>query len=124
MRHSTIKRSWWLVLLCLLILRVASAQTPSALNEQYRQVSRLMAERNYEEAVAESKALIERSPNYHNAYSALAEASTEAGQSDAAGAWLESLLALVFPPRLTAGFEEARQRWPWFRLCWCSGPGH
>ena len=103
MRHSTINRSWWLVLFCLLFLRVAPAQTTSALNEQYRQVSRLMAQRNYEEAIADSKALIERSSNYHNAYSALAEASTEAGQADATRAWLESLLART-PPQTMAYF--------------------
>lgn len=62
-----------------------------------------MAQRNYEQAIAESKALIERSPNYHNAYFGLAEASSEAGQLDATRLWLASLLART-PPQEMAYF--------------------
>ena len=60
-----------------------------------------MAQRNYEQAVAESKTLIERSPNYHNFYVGLVLASSEAGQSEATRAWFESLLART-PPQTMA----------------------
>jgi CHAT domain-containing protein/Flp pilus assembly protein TadD len=56
-----------------------------------------MAQRNYEQAIAESKALIERSPDYHNAYFGLAESSSEAGQLEVTRVWLESLLARTPP---------------------------
>lgn len=62
-----------------------------------------MAQRNYEQAIVESKALIERSPDYHNAYHGLAEASSEAGQLEATRVWLESLLART-PPQEMAYF--------------------
>ena len=97
---------WWLVFFCLLCLRVSLAQPtspPPAPNEQYRQVSRLLSQRNYEQAIAESKALIERAPDYQHAYFGLAEASSEAGQSDSTRAWLESLLART-PPQTMAYF--------------------
>jgi len=69
-----------------------------------------MAQRNYEQAVAESKTLIERSPNYHNFYFGLALASSEAGQSESTRVWLESLLART-PPQTMAylGLALVRQ---------------
>lgn len=106
MTHSTINQSWWPVLFCLLFLRVSLGQTTSPLpspNEHYRHVSRLMAQRNYEQAITESKALIERSPNYHNAYMGLVQASSEAGQLESTRLWLESLLAHT-PPQTMAYF--------------------
>jgi len=60
-----------------------------------------MAQRNYEQAIAESKALIEQAPNYLNAYLALAQASSEADQLEATRVWLESLLART-PPQPAA----------------------
>ena len=69
-----------------------------------------MAQRNYEQAVAESKTLIERSPNYHNFYFGLVLAASEAGQSEATQQWLESLLART-PPQTMAylGLALVRQ---------------
>ena len=52
-----------------------------------------MAQQDYERAIAESKALIETSPNYYNAYIRLVLASSEADQLDQTRVWLESLLA-------------------------------
>ena len=69
-----------------------------------------MAQRNYPQAVAESKALIERSPNYHNFYFGLALASSEAGQSESTREWLESLLARTPPqPMAYLGLALVRQ---------------
>ncbi len=69
-----------------------------------------MAQRNYEQAVADSKVLIERLPNYHNFYFGLALASSEAGQSESTRGWLESLLART-PPQTMAhlGLALVRQ---------------
>jgi CHAT domain-containing protein/Flp pilus assembly protein TadD len=52
-----------------------------------------MAHQNYEQAVTESKALIEEFPDYHNGYMALSQASSEAGQVEPTRSWLKSLLA-------------------------------
>jgi CHAT domain-containing protein/Tfp pilus assembly protein PilF len=94
-------RSGWLLLFCFVLFRASSGQTvrgsPSSPNEQYRQISRLIAQQNYEQAIAESKALIEQSPNHHNAYLGLVLASSEAGQLAPTRAWLESLLARTPP---------------------------
>lgn len=71
------------------------SQTPSSSalpNERYRQVSRLMAQQDFEHAIAESKALIEEFPGYYNGYLALSLAALEADQLEPTRAWLESLL--------------------------------
>src|SRR5258708_5350733 len=64
-------------------------------NERYREVSRLMAQQKYEEAITGSKALIEEFPNYHNGYLALALAASEANQLEPTRVWLEAQLARV-----------------------------
>ena len=92
--------SCWLLLFCAAFVRASLGQTTSsspAPNDQYRQISRLVRQQNHEQAIAESKALIEQSPNYHNAYSGLVLASNEAGQLEPTRAWLESLLARTPP---------------------------
>jgi CHAT domain-containing protein/Flp pilus assembly protein TadD len=100
-RNWQTKRAWvvfgWL-LLTLTPYHASFGQTTSASlspNERYREVSRLMAQRKYEEAVTQSKALIEEFPNYHNGYFALAMAASEAGQLESARVWLESQLARI-----------------------------
>ena len=107
MRHSTIRRSC-LLLFFLVPLHASPGQTTSGSspNEQYRQVSRLMAQQRYGEAIAEGKALIEQSATYHNAYIALAQASSEAGQLEQTRVWLETLLART-PPQTMAYFGIA-----------------
>lgn len=60
-----------------------------------------MAQRDYERAIAESKTLIEQSPNYLNFYFVLESASSEAGQLESTRAWLDSLLART-PPQSAA----------------------
>jgi CHAT domain-containing protein/Flp pilus assembly protein TadD len=52
-----------------------------------------MAQQKYEEAITESKALIEEFPNYHNGYQALAQAAGEANQLEQVRVWLEGQLA-------------------------------
>jgi CHAT domain-containing protein/Tfp pilus assembly protein PilF len=60
-----------------------------------------VAQDKYEQAIAESKVLLEAFPNYHNAYLTLALAAMESGQLDATRNWLELRLASV-PTRPTA----------------------
>lgn len=89
--------SGWL-LLTLTLVHASFGQTTSgqlSANERYRAVSRLMAQQKYEEAITESKALIEEFPNYHNGYLALALAAGEANQLDQTRVWLEAQLARV-----------------------------
>lgn len=100
MKHRRMIRLCCLVLSCTALFRVSAGQTTSGSpspNEQYRQISQLLAQQNYEQAIAESKALIEQSPNYHNAYLGLVLASSEAGKLEPTRAWLESLLARTPP---------------------------
>ncbi len=75
-------------------------------NERYRAVLQLMAQQKYEEAITESKALIEEVPNHHNGYLALALAAGEANQLDQARVWLEAQLARV-PARPMTSFGLA-----------------
>ncbi|HSE18703.1 MAG TPA: CHAT domain-containing protein [Pyrinomonadaceae bacterium] len=101
-------RTCLLLLFCLACSSASLAQT--SLNEQYREISRLMAQQKYEQAITESKALIERAPHYHNAYIALAQAASEAGQPEPTRIWLESLLARTPPQTMAyAGLALVRQ---------------
>lgn len=88
--------SCWLILLWAFYSPTFGQPAPS-LNDRYRQISRLMAQQNYEGAIAESKSLIEESPGYYNAYLVLVRSASEAGQLDQTHAWLESLLARAHP---------------------------
>src|SRR6266849_5747915 len=100
MKHPLMIRSCWLLLVCTGFFLVTPGQVTSGSsspNDQFRQISRLMAQQKYEQAIAESKALIEQSPDYHNAYLGLALASAEAGHLELTRAWLESLLARTPP---------------------------
>jgi CHAT domain-containing protein/tetratricopeptide (TPR) repeat protein len=115
-KPSKINRSGLLLLVCLVTLRTSLAQTTSASpspNDAYRQVSRLLAQRNYDQAIATCKALIEQSPNYLNVYRVLARAANEAGQLESTRIWLESLL-LRSPPQTMAyvglAFVQQSQR--------------
>ena len=92
MRPYRIIRYSLLLLFCAVSFRASFAQPAVSPNDQYRQISRLMAQQNYERAIAESKTLIEQSPNYHNAYVGLVIASREADQLEQTRSWLESLL--------------------------------
>ena len=88
-------RAACLSLLITLSFHVVLGQTTSSStspNERYRQVSRLMAQQDYERAIAEAKALIEEFPNHHNAYLALSLAALESDQIEPTRAWLESRL--------------------------------
>ena len=86
-------RYCWLLLFCAASFRASFGQPAVSQNDQYRQISRLMAQQNYERAIAESKTLIEQSPNYYNAYVGLVIASNQADQLEQTRGWLESLLA-------------------------------
>ena len=100
MKPHIIIRCCWLVVLCACSFGVSLGQPAVTPNDQYRQISRLMAQQNYQQAIAESKALIEQSPNYYNAYRALVLASSEAGQLEQTRGWLESLLVRAQPQPL------------------------
>lgn len=86
------------LILTLTLFHASFGQTtsgPLSANDHYRKVSRLMAEQKYEEAITESKALIEEFPNYHNGYLALALAAGEANQLEPTRVWLQAQLARV-----------------------------
>ena len=94
-RRDRVICSGWLIL-TLTVFHASFAQTTVGSlspNERFRQVSRLMAQQKYEQAITESKALIEEFPNYHNGYLALVQAANEAGQLEATRVWLEARLA-------------------------------
>jgi len=87
----------WL-LLTIALFQVSLGQTNSvslSANERYREVSRLMAQRKYEQAITEAKALIEDFPNHHNAYLALVPAAKAVGQLEPTRVWFEAQLAQV-----------------------------
>lgn len=87
--------SGWL-LLTLALCQVLFGQTTSGSlspNERYRGIARLMGEQKYEQAITESKALLEEFPNCHNGYLALVQAAVEAGQLEPTRVWLEAQLA-------------------------------
>jgi CHAT domain-containing protein/Tfp pilus assembly protein PilF len=92
MKHRQVVLSSLLFLFFALFCHASLGQT-STPNERYRQISRLMAQQDYEQAITDSKALIEEFPNYHDGYLALALVSIEADQAETTRAWLESLLA-------------------------------
>ena len=94
-RYRVICSGW---LLTVTLVHASFGQTtsgPLAPNERYRGIARLMAQQKYEQAITESKALIEEFPTYHNGYVALATAAGEAGQLEATRVWLEAQLARV-----------------------------
>ncbi|HYJ89376.1 MAG TPA: CHAT domain-containing protein [Pyrinomonadaceae bacterium] len=62
-------------------------------NEHHTQIARLLAQSNYDQVILESRVLIDRWPEHHQAYIALAKASAKVGQLEQARAWFESLLA-------------------------------
>ena len=110
MKSHLLIRYCCLLLFCIGPFHAAFGQPAVSPNDQYRQISRLMAQQNYEQAIAESKALIEQSPNYHNAYFVLVWASSEAGQLDQTRVWLESLLGRAPPqPRAYIGLAHIRE---------------
>lgn len=86
------------LLLTLTLFHASFGQTttgPLSPNDRFRQISRLMAQQKYEQALTESKALIEEFPNYHNGYFAIALAASQAGQLESARVWLEAQLTRV-----------------------------
>lgn len=110
MKSPLIIRYCCLLLFCVGPFRAAAGQPAVSPNDQYRQISQLMAQQKYEQAIAESKTLIEQSPNYYNAYVGLVLASSEAGQLDQTRSWLESLLARAQPqPLAYIGLALIRQ---------------
>jgi CHAT domain-containing protein/Tfp pilus assembly protein PilF len=69
-----------------------------------------MAQPNYDQAIVECKALIERSPEYTNAYLTLAKASVVTGQLEQTRAWLEArLLQNPQPPMTYLGLAFIRE---------------
>ncbi len=94
--HSRKIRSAGVLVLLLVAWSDSFSQTDPGLstpNEHYTRIASLLAQSNYDQAILESKVLIDRWPEYHRAYITLAEASAQAGQSEQAHDWFESLLA-------------------------------
>src|ERR1700752_4830866 len=108
MKHFLVASSCWLILFCTALCCVSFGQATLSPNDRYRQISRMMAQQNYEQAIAESKALIEQSPNYYNAYLVLVRSANEASQLDQTRDWLESQLARG-QPRSYVGLALIRQ---------------
>src|SRR5215213_638487 len=97
MKQFLVTSSCWLLLFCTALCGVSFGQAAPSPNDRYRQISRIMAQQNYEQAIAESKALLEQSPNYYNAYLLLVRSANEASQLDQTRSWLEAQLARAQP---------------------------
>lgn len=83
---------FWLI--CFFNVTVVFCQTSTDLtaSDQYRRIGLLLRQKDYVQAIAESRSLIEQSPEFERAYEKLAQASTAADQLSESKAWLESLL--------------------------------
>ncbi len=103
-----------LLLICLALwARPVSAQNELTTRDQYRQVVRLISNRNYAEALATARQLIQRTDQYSRIYSRLVQAARAWGQPAAAKALFEDLLRADPPnPRgyygLAIYYEEER----------------
>lgn len=88
-----------LLLICFSSAASAFCQSSPDLttSDQYRRIGQLMSQRDYSQAIAEIKKLIEVEPEFEHAYEKLADAALAAGQLDESKAWLESLIHRVAP---------------------------
>lgn len=83
---------FWLI--CFFNVAVVFCQTSTDLtaSDQYRRIGQLIREKDYAQAIAESRKLIEQAPEFEHAYEKLAHAARAAGKQSESKAWLESLL--------------------------------
>lgn len=116
MRHSQKIRVACLLSLILIAGRDSFTQENPGLgtpNHHYNQILRLLAQSNYEQVIVESKALIERSPDFYRAYITMAQASAPIGQLDQTRAWFDSLLLRTPPHPMAyvglAAIDETKQ---------------
>ena len=74
-------------------------QTPADLttSDEYRRIGQLLSQRNYGQAIADSRNLIERAPEFEHAYEKLAQASQASNKLSESKTWLESLLQRPSP---------------------------
>ena len=97
-----------LLLICFFSVAIVFSQTSADLtaSDQYRRIGQSMQQRNYVQALGETRLLIEQAPEFEHAYEKLTQAAEGAGQLNESKAWLASLLQRT-PPNYAAYFGMA-----------------